>query len=341
MQPNATESFDLPMVDESSRLRVNWNGFSQDGSYFCVHYSSSKPDGSTSSYIACRDLGKKKWLDRLDAGPIETSPRYGPPAGILSAGMLLGHANETSVALNSISAAKSVHTLALKRQNTESKVLYTSFWPNEKRKEFARLLYISGAGELQVDYCKLGSHAAELIKTKSYELPKASSLALSPDHVFLAWSASGRGGQRQSRSITLINLTNGENVQLTTPKPSNDISTICFSSDMRYVACGCEDGAMVIWNLITKKEEAMVVGATKTISSIAFTPECDMMAYGSYDDRGRPNIWLYSIKAKRIESKWSDNPHGVGSLTFDASGSRLAVSSDKTSNVYLVGKPRN
>lgn len=64
---------------------------------------------------------------------------------------------------------------------------------------------------------------------------------------------------------------------------AQQVDTVCFSPDGRFLASGSSDNTVRIWNLATGKQQHLLQGHTGPIGSVVFAPSSQVLASGSLD----------------------------------------------------------
>jgi WD40 repeat protein len=332
IKPHCVDTFDLVVSDDQAKTVVNWSSFSNSGKEFAIHYSVIGEQAIRSKpLIAIRDLSLKTWRDPVQAGPPSPSLGFGKPAAYSKPGGEFVVATETGIQVHSDRKEAEPQVLRLKRLSATISVFHPSLWLHSDGKSLSRALFSVREGEVQIDRCDFGP-PLKLRDTTRYRVPKATSLALSHDLRLMAWTP----GEGEFIALNIVNITDGRTRKLTARKPIGEVTTTAFSPAGQHIACGCADGSFALWDLQGTAKGMVMRVASKSVSTIAFRNDGEVVSFGSYDANDEHNVWLFSLKMMKVLASWSDNRWGVEHITFDKSGSRLAVSSSKRTNIYKL-----
>ena len=97
-------------------------------------------------------------------------------------------------------------------------------------------------------------------------------------------------------------------------------TSVVFSPDGRRLACGCTDGTVRMWNLLTEQEPTVFRGHGSVVTSVTFSPDGGRLATGSWDKTVR--VWHPSTGEELLRL---EHPVGVNSVDFSPDGRRLAA----------------
>ena len=110
------------------------------------------------------------------------------------------------------------------------------------------------------------------------------------------------------------------------------IEAFAISSDKRLMAVGGGGGyrtgdpneqpvaELVIWDIKTRKKVATLTGHTRTVWSVAFSPDNKVLASGSADK----SVRLWDVATGKELAVLKDSPCGLFSVVFSPDGKRLA-----------------
>ena len=167
-------------------------------------------------------------------------------------------------------------------------------------------------------------------------------LAFSPDSKVLAAGSSRAGLHEPGKlpelwEVKLLDPATGK--EMASFKGSGDeahLVSLAFSSDGKILAGGNADGSILLWNLTTKKEKAILKQgnyAMRRINSVAFSPNGRILA--SCDGRGVIKLWNADTGQERASVK--QEGEWINSLAFSPNGKTLASgSSAKTIRLWDV-----
>ena len=98
------------------------------------------------------------------------------------------------------------------------------------------------------------------------------------------------------------------------------VHRVSFSPDGKTVATGSPNGTVRLWNVATRTEKSTLIGHTKAIRGLSFSPD-GTLATASWDE---VRLWGVAIGTK--ESTLTKNNGDVSSVNFNSDGSLLATS---------------
>jgi WD40 repeat protein len=106
------------------------------------------------------------------------------------------------------------------------------------------------------------------------------------------------------------------------------------SPDGTRLAGAGPDNTIVIWDVTTARELAVLRGHTGQVSSVAFSPDRKRLVSGSADG----SVRLWDVVAMREERTLCQLPHQVGRVVFSPDGERVAAwCSDTTVRAWDLG----
>lgn len=187
---------------------------------------------------------------------------------------------------------------------------------------FSILIFAGLAGRVQLKQNSSRVEAARARSQLSDRLDNAMALSL---------EAYGTSATTEARSALLTSLTYSPYLTGFLQDPAIKVRSVTFGDNGKLLATGCDDGAIMLWDLDTHQPPRRLTfspPATLAILSVAFDKDSKLLAAGNADKR----IYLW----KRDEQE-TFQPEGVPleghagkviSLTFSANGSLLASGSD-------------
>jgi WD40 repeat protein len=142
------------------------------------------------------------------------------------------------------------------------------------------------------------------------------------------------------RTVRLWNIRNG-NLLYTLPVFPDEIYSIAFSPNDEFLAVGCRDRSVILWDIFNKKKE-IVTGQKKgleylnfkPVSAIAFSPEGRLLATGGhYAEAALPALW--DVTTKKQQFRLQGHTFAVWSVAFSHNGKMMATSGeDKTIKLW-------
>ena len=81
---------------------------------------------------------------------------------------------------------------------------------------------------------------------------------------------------------------------------SNNVVSVCFSSDGKQIASGSWDNTVKIWNASSGELQSTLRG-DKAVHCVSFSPDGDMLAAGDGNYRGG-NVRLYDVQTGEVKS---------------------------------------
>ena len=96
---------------------------------------------------------------------------------------------------------------------------------------------------------------------------------------------------------------------------------LAWSPDSSLLACGCQHGALEVWNVQTGHRHAQMEGHQNWISQLAFSHARDVLATAAWD--GTMRLWDVDSGQQRLSC-----PYGAADLHFSIDDRRLASAAD-------------
>lgn len=192
--------------------------------------------------------------------------------------------------------------------------------------------------DVTIHLCHANGQDLRVIKTDPKRLG-GSSLAFSPDGAVIAGA-----GYRQPGTVCLWEVATGQEVPLTTTPPGNGYTCITFSPDGRFLALGCHDQTVRLWEITTGKEHRVLgeVWAQQPevrIGALAFSDDGKSLAASV---GGQVRVWEIVTGKERCQVT-----AGATCLCFSPDGLRLATGHGDTtalvwdvSGAMLLDSPR-
>lgn len=102
------------------------------------------------------------------------------------------------------------------------------------------------------------------------------------------------------------------------------IKSLAFSPDEKYIACGCENGAIYLFG-ISSDEKVKLFEHDHEVTSIAFSPDGEYIVSGSDDKL----LILWSVPERKHLKKFKDNDEvPINSVAFSADGKYVVYSNN-------------
>ncbi|MFI5454569.1 MAG: protein kinase [Isosphaerales bacterium] len=174
---------------------------------------------------------------------------------------------------------------------------------------------------------------APLRTLRGLESPIAS-VAFAPNG---RWLACGSGGSTTAGGVELWDLTTAEKVITLTgrsgPSERRGYMGIAFSPDSRWLAAGCDDGAITVWDMVAGRQARTLHGHTAGVRDVAFHPDGRRLASASGDH----TVKLWDVAAGKEIAALPGHTSPVESVAFSPDGGRLAsAASDLTVKLWDV-----
>jgi WD40 repeat protein len=112
---------------------------------------------------------------------------------------------------------------------------------------------------------------------------------------------------------------------------SDDVWSVAYSADGKYVALGGHTGAIGIWDAETGKQLLSLKGHGARVYAIAFSPDSKWIAAASAD--GTVQMWA-AVTGENLLFLPVDS--GTGGVAFSPDGKRLAVGGKSGIYVFVL-----
>lgn len=103
------------------------------------------------------------------------------------------------------------------------------------------------------------------------------------------------------------------------PPHAEDIFSVAFSPDGKYLASGGASGSVRLWNAATYEQVNCFIDHQDAVTALLFTPDGEGLWSGSMDGTVR----LWSIKSCYEQRQFNEHYGGVTSLAFTSDGKTL------------------
>ncbi len=141
-------------------------------------------------------------------------------------------------------------------------------------------------------------------------------LALSPDGTLLA-TAAGNG------TVVLWRLEDGNwKKEAEMPEPDPLVRAIAFSPKADWLAVGCDDGSLKVWNVGSDRQLMTLAESGSIIHDVAVSPDGTLIVAAHAS--GDVSVWNAQLREK-VSSIKACQKEGVVSLAFSPDGSLLAT----------------
>ncbi len=152
--------------------------------------------------------------------------------------------------------------------------------------------------------------------------PKAvQGIAFSPDG---RWLACSTGGWKSSGTVQLRSLRGDGEIIALADGPDHaaqpGFHKVAFSPDGRWLAAGCDDATIRVWDLAARRPARVLSGHSGPVLDVAFSPDGRRLASAS-DDR---SVKLWDATTGATIATLSSHTGQVSSIAFSPDGRRLA-----------------
>jgi WD40 repeat protein len=152
---------------------------------------------------------------------------------------------------------------------------------------------------------------------------------LSPDGTTVAYATIVGDATAPRHEVRLWNTVTGCD-EVLRPEDTIAVTKLRFSPDSRALAIsynrnqatsGVSSYPLELWDLTTRKQLWQANGHFNTIADLAFSPDSQILATGSYDG----SVWLWNTKTGQDPRRLTPDCRAVGHVTFSPDGKLLAV----------------
>jgi tricorn protease-like protein len=82
---------------------------------------------------------------------------------------------------------------------------------------------------------------------------------------------------------------------------------VAFSPDGTFLAVGCSDGTVRLWDIAARKQAALLKGHTQLVTAVAFTVDGKSLATASWD--GTLKVWDLATRNERLRLQAGQDSH--------------------------------
>jgi WD40 repeat protein len=150
---------------------------------------------------------------------------------------------------------------------------------------------------------------------------RVSTVAFAPN---ARWLACGQDAGTTAGSLQVWDLATADDVTtLSEPAGLADhrgFAAVAFSRDSRWLAAGCDDGTVSVWDMVGRRMERTLRGHTAAVRGVAFHPDGRRLASASADQTAK--LWDVTTGAELVALP--GHTAGIESVAFSSDGRRLA-----------------
>ncbi len=151
------------------------------------------------------------------------------------------------------------------------------------------------------------------VRARTYLAPSVSSMAIAPDAKIVA-CADGQGG-----GVEIHDTISGEILRTLSPA-AGPVVSLAFSPNGEYLAGGCANGMVTIWNTSEWKALSPLTGHRGVVRTLSFSADSATLATGSDD----LTIGLWTIQTLQAIQPPIAYRQKINALAFSPNGSTLA-----------------
>ena len=100
---------------------------------------------------------------------------------------------------------------------------------------------------------------------------------------------------------------------------------MAISPDGKTLLAGLGDGSICWYDTTTGKLTRRSPIGKGSVSTVAFHPKGDLVACGTFDRKGKPNLYCLDVKSGEIVSKVVVNESGIWAVCFSSNGEKVAT----------------
>ncbi|MBU49782.1 MAG: hypothetical protein CL920_13905, partial [Deltaproteobacteria bacterium] len=123
------------------------------------------------------------------------------------------------------------------------------------------------------------------------------------------------------KTVQLIDMSGKE---VKTHTLSQEVWSVAFSPDGKYLAAGLADGTIMLWTVSDHQSYATMTGHTAAVHALSFSDDSKLLASGAADNKVR----LWDVASKAFLYSLDKHRGVVRGIDFDSTGGILASTSD-------------
>lgn len=102
-------------------------------------------------------------------------------------------------------------------------------------------------------------------------------------------------------------------------------TALAISPSGKTLLVGAADGSVEWYDSGTGKRALQLAIGQRWVASVAFHPNGELAACGTYDDKGRPNLFFLDLTRGEKIAQVTVNQRGVSAVAFSSDGKQLAA----------------